>query len=227
MHYTRLDITESEGYQALLDAYRVDEASHVKRLCSQLQWSQATLDEVQQQARDLVATVRANRRDGSGVDALMQEYQLSSDEGVVLMCLAEALLRIPDSDTADRLIEDKLASGNWGSHLGKSDSLFVNASTWGLMLSGRIMAPLDTEQGQHVFRQFAQRCGEPMVRQAVRQAMRIMARHFVMGRTIDEALKRRDTDYRYSFDMLGEAARQPTLFQSLCSVHSRYRKNCG
>ncbi|MEC8859530.1 MAG: bifunctional proline dehydrogenase/L-glutamate gamma-semialdehyde dehydrogenase PutA [Pseudomonadota bacterium] len=206
MQYTRLDITETEAYQPLLEAYRVDEASHVKRLCSQLQWSQATLDEVQQRARDLVTTVRANRRNGSGVDALMQEYQLSSDEGVVLMCLAEALLRIPDVDTADRLIEDKLASGNWGSHLGRSDSLFVNASTWGLMLSGRIMAPLNTEQGQQVFRQFAQRCGEPMVRQAVRQAMRIMARHFVMGRTIDEALKRRDTDYRYSFDMLGEAA---------------------
>ncbi|HBN15555.1 MAG TPA: hypothetical protein DD407_11000, partial [Pseudohongiella sp.] len=89
MQYTRLDITETEAYQPLLDAYRVDEASHVKRLCSQLQWSQATLDEVQQRARDLVTTVRANRRNGSGVDALMQEYQLSSDEGVVLMCLAE------------------------------------------------------------------------------------------------------------------------------------------
>mgnify|MGYP003666718026 CR=1 FL=1 len=212
MRYFKLSVTESASYQPVLRALRVDETSHVKRLCDTLQWPAGQKFEVAERARGLVLDVRSKRSSGSGVDALMQEYQLSSQEGVVLMCLAEALLRIPDEDTVDSLIEDKLGSGNWESHLGKSESLFVNASTWGLMLSGKLISPgLEVDQGKGVFHRLLQRCGEPLVRQAVRQAMRIMARQFVMGRTITEALSRtadyKAAGYRFSFDMLGEAAR--------------------
>lgn len=212
MRYFELPLITSAAYQPVLKAYRVDETSHVHRLSQALQNSSADTKRIRERASELVATVRANRASGSGVDALMQEYQLSSQEGVVLMCLAEALLRTPDEATVDRLIEDKLGSGDWQSHLGNSESLFVNASTWGLMLSGRIIHPgLPAEQGRHIFRRLVQRAGEPLVRQAVRHAMRIMARQFVMGRSIDEALQRSATpeasNYLHSYDMLGEAAR--------------------
>lgn len=212
MRYFALPLISSPAYQAVLKAYRVDEASHVHRLCQALQDSAVDNEPIREQASRLVTTVRANRASGSGVDALMQEYQLSSQEGAVLMCLAEALLRTPDEATVDRLIEDKLGSGDWQSHLGNSESVFVNASTWGLMLSGKVIQPaMHAAQGSSVFRRLLQRCGEPLVRQAVRHAMRIMARQFVMGRDIDEALTRSQTPeakhYLHSYDMLGEAAR--------------------
>lgn len=212
MRYFELPLITSAAYQPVLKAYRVDETSHVRRLCQALQNSSADKKRIREQASELVSTVRANRASGSGVDALMQEYQLSSQEGVVLMCLAEALLRTPDEATVDRLIEDKLGSGDWQSHLGNSESLFVNASTWGLMLSGRIIQQgLPADQGWRIFRRLVQRAGEPLVRQAVRHAMRIMARQFVMGRTVAEALQRSRAPeakhYLHSYDMLGEAAR--------------------
>ena len=128
------------------------------------------------------------------------------------MCLAEALLRIPDDETADRLIADKLRAGNWESHLGDSQSLFVNASTWGLMLTGRIVRldPDDVAQPAGAMGRVVGRIGEPVVRTAMRQAMRIMGHQFVMGRTIKEALDNSlsgaNKRYRYTFDMLGEAA---------------------
>jgi RHH-type proline utilization regulon transcriptional repressor/proline dehydrogenase/delta 1-pyrroline-5-carboxylate dehydrogenase len=144
----------------------------------------------------------------------MAEYELSSDEGIVLMCLAEALLRIPDADTADRLIRDKIGGADWESHFGASESLFVNASTFALMLTGKVVN-LDSEQAARDFRgtlgRLVGRSGEPVIRKAVTQGMRILGRQFVMGRTIKEALSRaRDSEkqgYRYSYDMLGEAAR--------------------
>jgi RHH-type proline utilization regulon transcriptional repressor/proline dehydrogenase/delta 1-pyrroline-5-carboxylate dehydrogenase len=146
------------------------------------------------------------------MEAFMQEYDLSSEEGVVLMCLAEALLRIPDSDTAEKLIADKLADANWEAHLGKSSSLFVNASTWGLMLTGRLVR-VGTSSNRDIgttLAKIANKSGEPVLRLAIRQAMRIMGFQYVMGRTIKEALeraaKKQNQDYRYSFDMLGEAA---------------------
>ncbi|MFQ6007306.1 MAG: proline dehydrogenase family protein, partial [Woeseia sp.] len=142
----------------------------------------------------------------------LQQYDLSTQEGVLLMCIAEALLRIPDADTADRLIADKIPSAQWEDHLGESDSLFVNASTWGLMLTGQLLS-LDeaaTSNPAMYLGKLASRAGEPVVRAAMRQAMRIMGHQFVMGRTIGEALERSQKkdgkDYRYSFDMLGEAA---------------------
>ena len=163
MRYFELPLTTSAAYQPVLKAYRVDETSHVRRLCQALQNSFADNNRIREQASELVSTVRANRASGSGVDALMQEYQLSSQEGVVLMCLAEALLRTPDEATVDRLIEDKLGSGDWQSHLGNSESLFVNASTWGLVLSGRIIQQgLPADQGRRIFRRLVQRAGEPL-----------------------------------------------------------------
>ena len=126
----------------------------------------------------------------SGLDAFLRQYDLSSQEGVILMCLAEALLRIPDDETADRLIADKLKAGDWASHLGDSQSLFVNASTWGLMLTGRIVRldPGDVAAPAGAMARVVGRMGEPVVRTAMRQAMRIMGHQFVMGRSIAEAL---------------------------------------
>ncbi len=163
-------------------------------------------------AIELVRRVRESERRQGGLDAFLQKYDLSSQEGVVLMCIAEALLRIPDADTADRLIADKLTTGQWEAHLGTSESLFVNASTWGLMLTGRLMR-LDEatiRNPAQFLGKLAGKAGEPVVRSAMRQAMRIMGHQFVMGRDIDEAIRRsrekENRRYRYSYDMLGEAA---------------------
>ncbi len=163
-------------------------------------------------ARRLVHAARAGRNQYGGVDAFLNEYGLSTEEGIILMCLAEALLRVPDAETADSLIDDKISSGDWARHLGNSESLFVNASTWGLMLTGRVIGLKDkagSNPASYVKRLIAQ-SGEPIIRQAMRHAMKILGDQFVLGRTIAEALKRgRDDEangYRFSYDMLGEAA---------------------
>ena len=193
-------------------AYREDETAAVERVLAAAELPAPVLDLIAERARDLVQKVRAARMGQGGLDAFLHEYELSSREGVVLMCLAEALLRIPDAETANLLIKDKLADADWRRHLGSSESLFVNASTWALMLTGRVIR-LD-QQGEDmaaVLRRLVARSGEPVIRQAVTQAMRILGRQFVMGRTIDEALDRARANeklgYRYSYDMLGEAAR--------------------
>src|SRR5258705_10301322 len=132
--------------QRLREIYRADEADCVERLLIAASLPTEMLDRIASRARNLVQEVRGRRVGQGGLDAFLHEYELSSREGVVLMCLAEALLRIPDAETADRLIKDKLADANWEKHLGSSDSLFVNASTWALMLTGRFI-PLDQEGG--------------------------------------------------------------------------------
>ena len=162
-------------------------------------------------AAELVRAVRRRTAVDGGLDAFMQQYDLSSKEGVLLMCIAEALLRIPDAATADRLIADKLTSAEWKEHLGVSDSLFVNASTWGLMLSGQMLKldAAETRNPARMLGKLASRAGEPVVRAAMRQAMKIIGHQFVMGRTIGEALRAARSAagrFRYSFDMLGEAA---------------------
>ena len=189
-----------------------DEETIVRRLADEARLSAADQARVRASAARLVESVRRERAAKSGLDAFLRKYDLSSQEGVILMCLAEALLRIPDDDTADRLIADKIRAGDWESHLGDSESLFVNASTWGLLLTGRMVSLDDSERGTPggFVSRLVTRMGEPMVRGAMRQAMRIMGHQFVMGRTIDEALERslrgENARYRYSFDMLGEAA---------------------
>ena len=161
----------------------------------------------------LVEAARSGRHTYGGIDAFLHEYGLTSDEGIIMMCLAEALLRIPDRDTADALIADKMADGDWGRHLGASDSLFVNASTWGLMLTGRVVR-LDAKEGSdpaNIIKRLVGRSGKPIIREAMRQAMRIMGDQFVLGPTIALALGRAQEHeakgYRFSYDMLGEAAR--------------------
>ena len=129
--------------QRLRAAYRADETACVEALLKEAELPAEMLDRIALRARDLVRSVREARLGQGGLDAFLHAYQLTSREGVVLMCLAEALLRIPDAETADALIKDKLGSGDWEKHLGTSESLFVNASTWGLMLTGQIVRPSD------------------------------------------------------------------------------------
>jgi RHH-type proline utilization regulon transcriptional repressor/proline dehydrogenase/delta 1-pyrroline-5-carboxylate dehydrogenase len=204
--------TDSNVAERVNPRYLADETPLVRELADLARLAPEETAAVRATALKLVESVRRNRKRVSGLDAFLQQYDLSSQEGVVLMCLAEALLRVPDKATADRLIADKLTSADWRSHLGTSESTFVNASTWGLMLTGRIIRPAsrDVEQPGKFMQRLVSRLGEPVVRGAMRQAMRIMGHQFVMGRTIGDALKRASggegAAYRYSFDMLGEAA---------------------
>src|SRR5271167_2347400 len=163
-------------------------------------------------ARGLVEGARARRDERPFLDAFLQQFGLSNQEGIALMCIAEALLRIPDDATADRLIAEQLASGDWSSHSGQSESLFVNASTWGLMLTGGILEldPSIKADTSGWMRSFTRKAGEPVVRLAVRRAMRIIGGEFVVGRSIEEALARSAREAEVglcSFDMLGEGAR--------------------
>jgi RHH-type proline utilization regulon transcriptional repressor/proline dehydrogenase/delta 1-pyrroline-5-carboxylate dehydrogenase len=188
-----------------------DEETAVGRLLAEWTPSAEMTAEVQRLARRLVEAVRAAGTSGGGLDAFLQEYQLDSREGVVLMCLAEALLRIPDAETADRLIRDKIGGADWERHVGQSDSLLVNASAWALMLTGRVIRPSESGDLAGLLRRVVQRSGEPVIRSAVAAGMRILGRQFVMGRTIEEALSRarpaEREGYRHSYDMLGEGAR--------------------
>ena len=198
--------------QALSAAYLADENGILESLIAKAKMSPAEEAATAVLARDLVSQLRVAREDKSGVDAFTQEYALSSEEGVVLMCLAEALLRVPDAETQDLLIRDKIAGQSWERHLGRSHSLFVNASTWALMLSGHVVEIKDTLRWDFdaIWRRLVARLGEPVIRQAVIGAVRILGRHFVLGRDMDEALREArplaQKGYRFSFDMLGEAA---------------------
>ena len=176
-------------------------------------------------ARGLARKARAEQAGGGGLDAFLNEYGLSTREGVALMCLAEALLRIPDAETADALMEDKLAGGDWRSHIGRSASAFVNASTWALMLAGRAAqaADLEREGPAASLRRLIHRLGEPVARRAMIRAVRIMGRQFVMERTIGKALRRaaaaEKRGARFSYDMLGEAARTAADAESYFQKH--------
>jgi RHH-type proline utilization regulon transcriptional repressor/proline dehydrogenase/delta 1-pyrroline-5-carboxylate dehydrogenase len=196
---------------AIGDAHRQDETAADAQILADADIPPDSRDRIAATARRLVAAVRRERHGKGGLDAFLQEYALSSPEGVALMCLAEALLRIPDADTVDRLIRDKIGSADWQRHLGHSASIFVNASTWALMLTGRLLHPDHDGDLGGVLHRFAARAGEPVWRPAVTAAMRILAGQFIMGRTIEAALARaRNAEqhgYRHSYDMLGEAAR--------------------
>ena len=198
--------------QRLRDYLRIDEDTVVDELISLARFSHSEQLGIRARAAPLVRNVRERRLSSGGIDAFLATYDLSSREGVVLMCLAEALLRIPDAETVDRLIRDKIGSTEWEKRLGSSHSTFVNAGTWALMLTGRIVN-LDNEDRnlRGTLKRLVARAGEPVIRQAVTTAMRILGRQFVMGRTIDEALERtrgpEASGYRHSFDMLGESAR--------------------
>lgn len=194
------------------DLFLADETKLVGELADAADPGATSRGKIEQTAEQLVRAVRKNSKTDSGIEAFLQQYDLSSAEGILLMCIAEALLRIPDADTADRLIADKITAARWKDHLGESDSLFVNASTWGLMLTGQILSLDETAKSNpgQMLGKLVGRAGEPFVRTAMRQAMKIMGHQFVMGRTISEAIKRASKNetlpYRHSFDMLGESA---------------------
>ncbi len=209
-----------------ISAYHlIDEQRLVRGLLERAVYTADERRRVGDVARRIVHAARANQHKHSGVDAFMREYGLSTDEGLILLCLAESLLRIPDSDTADKLIAEKVSGGRWDKHLGASDSLFVNASTWGLMLTGKVVK-LGDARGSGPFdalKRLVARSGEPVIRQAVRQAVKLLGDQFVLGRTIKEALARAAPltakGYRFSYDMLGEAARSDADAER---YHKRY-----
>lgn len=195
--------------EAITHAYRKDEDAVLTHLLKEIELPETMLREIAQTAEKLVIAVRQQRVGKGGIDAFLAEYDLSSEEGIALMCLAEAALRVPDAENVDRLIHDKITNADWESHRGKNDSYFVNAASWALMLTGKILKPEQNKDSY--FASALKRLGEPVIRKAVNQAMKILGQQFVMGRTIQEALqnsrKEEKLGYRFSFDMLGEAAR--------------------
>ncbi|MDF2638606.1 MAG: putA [Novosphingobium lindaniclasticum] len=195
--------------RAITEAFRRDEAACMAPLLEAATLPEAQRRAVRETASALVTTLRANHK-GSGVEGLVQEYSLSSQEGVALMCLAEALLRIPDNATRDALIRDKISDGDWSAHLGGGKSMFVNAATWGLVVTGKLVGSVDDKGLGAALTRLVARAGEPVIRRGVDLAMRLMGEQFVTGETIGEAVKRakelEDKGFRYSYDMLGEAA---------------------
>ena len=208
-HFAPALATPTALRRAITDATRRAERDCVKALLPEATLPTGVAASAQALARKLVETLREKPR-GNGVEQLVQEYALSTQEGVALMCLAEALLRIPDNATRDDLIRDKIAGGNWLAHLGDDRSLFVNAATWGLVVTGKLTASVDDSGLGNALTRLLARAGEPVIRRGVDLAMRMMGEQFVTGETIAEALKRarplERRGFRYSYDMLGEAA---------------------
>ena len=191
-------------------AYRQEEETAIAERLEQAAPAARVHEQASRLAIALIEGARGKK--ASGIDAFLQQYGLDTEEGIALMCLAEALLRVPDAATADALIKDKIGSIEWGEHLGESSSTFVNAATFSLMLTGEVLDPPDERQRGmgSVLKRAMNRLGEPVIRTATAQAMKILGGQFVFGRTIDEALKRaapeRARGITHSFDMLGEAA---------------------
>ncbi|OBT16992.1 bifunctional proline dehydrogenase/L-glutamate gamma-semialdehyde dehydrogenase [Vibrio sp. UCD-FRSSP16_10] len=192
--------------------YMVDESIWLKELLKLATPLEEEKQRIERQTTALIATIRADKRSIQMIDALLLEYSLDTQEGILLMCLAEALMRIPDSETADALIKDKLTVADWKSHLSQSDSVFVNASTWGLMLTGKVVGinKQETTSPSSAISKLMNKMSEPVIRNAMHQAMKVMGHQFVLGRNIEEAQKNgaslRKKGFTHSFDMLGEAA---------------------
>ncbi len=196
-------------WQSILKGSLAPEAPLLQRLIADAGLDQTARDRIVAKGAGLVRQIRADARPGL-MEVFLAEYGLSTEEGISLMCLAEALLRVPDADTMDALIEDKIAPSDWGRHLGHSASSLVNASTWALMLTGKVLDEKEPGIVGHL-RGAVKRLGEPVIRRAVRQAMKEMGRQFVLGETINAAMERASKmeaqGYSYSYDMLGEAAK--------------------
>ncbi|MGF1462531.1 MAG: bifunctional proline dehydrogenase/L-glutamate gamma-semialdehyde dehydrogenase PutA [Maricaulaceae bacterium] len=209
------DLTAFSAWDDLDADKFADEAVHAPRLAGRIGLKGPERMAVRQDAIALIERARAGTKAKGFFDSFLEEFGLSNREGVALMCLAEALLRVPDADTIDDLIAEKLSDADWAEHLGRSESFLVNASAWGLMLTGRLIAA-DGAQARDFAKsvtRMAGRAGEPVIRAAIKQAMRFMGEHFVLGRSIEDAVARaRKADLydRHSYDMLGEAARTET-----------------
>jgi len=206
-------LPQSVSRAAITAASRRAETDAVPMLMEQARLPKEIAEQAHKLAYQLAEKLR-NQKTASGragmVQGLLQEFSLSSQEGVALMCLAEALLRIPDKATRDALIRDKISNGNWQAHIGRSASLFVNAATWGLLFTGRLVSTHNEASLSHSLNRIIGKSGEPLVRKGVDMAMRLMGQQFVTGETIAEALanarKLEEKGFRYSYDMLGEAA---------------------
>ncbi|MFA0068338.1 bifunctional proline dehydrogenase/L-glutamate gamma-semialdehyde dehydrogenase PutA [Vibrio breoganii] len=192
--------------------YMVDESAWLNELLKLATPLDEEKQRTKRQTTALIEAIRADKRSIQMIDALLLEYSLDTQEGILLMCLAEALMRIPDSETADALIKDKLTVADWKSHLSQSDSVFVNASTWGLMLTGKVVGVnnQETTSPSSALSKLVNKMSEPVIRKAMHQAMKVMGHQFVLGRDIKEAQKNgaplRKKGFTHSFDMLGEAA---------------------
>jgi len=192
--------------------YMVDESQWLEQLLPLAVPTEDEKVQIADKTTRLIEAIRADKKSIQMIDALLLEYSLDTQEGILLMCLAEALMRIPDSATADALIRDKLTVADWKSHLKNSDSVFVNASTWGLMLTGKVVGLSENESQSpaSAVNRLVNKMSEPVIRKAMHQAMKVMGHQFVLGRSIAEAQKNgramRDKGFTYSYDMLGEAA---------------------
>lgn len=210
--------------EKIREYYLVDEYKVITELISLADLSQSDRQEISDNAAELIRAVRENSKP-SMMEKFLAEYGLTTKEGVALMCLAEALLRVPDSATIDALIQDKVATGQWGPHLGKSGSSLINSATWALLITGKIIAPVDEQNLTDTLRSMMKRLGEPVVRVAVAQAMKELGRQFVLGRTIREATKLAKKEegrgYTHSYDMLGEAARTDADAQKYHTAYSK------
>ena len=206
-------ITHCPLRQKIRDFYRVDENTAVDHILPLAEVNVSARSRAWERARKMVLKIREDQADKSAIDALLNEYSLSSEEGVVLMCLAEALLRVPDKKTQDALIRDKISQGQWSAHLGSSESIFVNASSWGLLITGAMVNYADKRKKDHfgLLQKIIGRLGEPVIRKSMNYAMKIMGNQFVMGETIlaatQRAASKEQQGYVYSYDMLGEGAR--------------------
>ncbi len=200
---------EAPALSAFRVPYAEDDGAIAATLLAGARREPAAKARIDARATELIEAIRTRKVGLGGIEELLREYSLSTKEGLALMVLAEALLRVPDAATADRLIEDKLGQGDFAHHESKSDAFLVSASAWALGITARVIQPGETPTG--IIGSLAKRLGVPTVRTATRQAMRVMGNHFVLGQTIEEALKRAGSKtgklYRYSFDMLGEGAR--------------------
>jgi len=200
-------------WDAIGRAYRMDEAEAIAGLRAQIALTPEHRARIADRAMRLAREVRRRAGESFGAEAFLRRFGLSTPEGIVLMCLAEALLRIPDDATADALIRDKLSGTQWEAQDAGDGGFLLNAATWGLMLTGTLTAWREEagDDAATIFRRLVARAGEPFVRGAIRQAMKIMAEQFIVGETIESALERAAAlealGYRFSYDMLGEAAR--------------------
>jgi RHH-type proline utilization regulon transcriptional repressor/proline dehydrogenase/delta 1-pyrroline-5-carboxylate dehydrogenase len=227
--------SQTELKNRISQNYRHNEQSCIENLEAILGWDAAKESEVKQLATELIEKVRTNRIKGKGVDALMQEFKLSTQEGIALMCLAESLLRIPDSYTQNKLIRDKIKTGDWKSHT-KGDNFFVNASSWGLLLTGKLVNADSRESLTSSIVKLAGKWGEPLIRKAMATAVRFMGNQFVMGENIEDALKasvpQEAKGYQFSYDMLGEAAltdedAQKYMQSYIDAIHAVGKANAG
>ena len=223
--------------------HMADETTVVTALAEKHGLAEKVRAQVCDNAADLVRRIRQAGNPGL-MEVFLAEYGLSTDEGVALMSLAEALLRVPDAQTIDELIEDKIAPSSWGEHLGKSSSSLVNASTWALMLTGKVLSETDNDGIANTLHSAVRRLGEPVIRAAVKRAMKELGHQFVLGESISDAIKRgiaqEEAGFTYSYDMLGEAALTATdaeaFFKAYCDAivnlsdhasHKHVRENPG